>query len=396
MPAWRRNTHLVHAGKPAFAEGTAPVNAPVTRTSTVRFETTQRMAELHHRRDAGEAVSAYGRHGTQTHRALESALCGLEGGVRAYLAPSGLSAISLTLLALTRSGDHVLVTDNVYQPVKRIDRALLARFGVEVEYARPDAAEIVRRLRPGTRVIYSESPGSVLYEMADISALAEIARSRSIALAVDNTWASGLLFNPLRHGASVSIIANTKYIVGHSDVMQGVAILGDAALAPAFDAAYDGLGLCVGPDDAYLALRGLRTLGVRLRQHAANAMAVAQGLQSMPEVRRVYSPALPGDPGHALWRRDFSGANGLISVAFEGYTMARINAVADALTLFSIGASWGGYESLALPVPAEKLGAGAEQAGAGVLRLHIGLEDPQDLLDDLTRAMALAASHTQA
>ncbi|CAM3622843.1 Cystathionine beta-lyase [Bordetella sputigena] len=391
----RPATRLIHAGQPDCRHGTAPVNIPVVRTSTVRFDDCDRMDEIHHRRDAGETVSAYGRHGTETHRALEEALCALEGGCRALLAPSGLGAISLSFLALTHAGAHVLVSDNVYQPIKRIDAALLRKMGVEVSFFSATRDRVQDHLRPNTAMIYSETPGSTLYEMADLRVLGAEAARRGIPLVVDNTWASGYLFNPLAVGASVSVLANTKYISGHSDLMQGAVILGDPALAQAFDATYDAMGFCVGADDAYLALRGLRTLDVRMERHGRNALKVAEHLRQLPRVRRVYCPALPDHPGHDLWQRDFRGTNGLISVEFEDFDWRRITAVADHLSLFSIGASWGGYESLALPTRADKLAFQSSWDGtAGVLRLHIGLEDPRDLIDDLQRAIGLAANLT--
>ncbi|ANN77838.1 trans-sulfuration enzyme family protein [Bordetella flabilis] len=389
----RPATRLVHAGQPDCSNGTAPVNIPVVRTSTVRFRDCEEMDAIHHRRDGGETISAYGRHGTETHRALEEALCTLEGGHRALLCPSGLGAISLSFLALTHSGAHVLASDNVYQPIKRIDAALLRKMGVEVSFFSASKDRVQDHLRPNTTLIYSESPGSSLYEMADLQVLGAEAARRGIALVVDNTWASGYLFNPLASGATVSILANTKYISGHSDLMQGAVVLGDPALAKTFDAAYDAMGFCVGADDAYLALRGLRTLGVRMERHGDNALKVAEHLRRLPRVRRVYCPALPDHPGHELWKRDFRGTNGLISVEFDDFEWARITAVADHLSLFSIGASWGGYESLALPTHGDKLASQSSWSGAaGVLRLHIGLEDPQDLIDDLVRAIDLAAN----
>lgn len=389
------DTRLIHAGQPPLDEQTAPVNVPVVRTSTVRFSDTDALYTLQRRRAEGDPVSLYGRHGTQTHRALEQAICELEGGRHAYLVPSGLAAISLALLALADPGDHILVIDSVYQPVRKFDDGIARRFGIEVSYFNPSAQAMEDHLRPNTKVVYAECPGSILFEMIDLRAMAEVTRARGIALVVDNTWASGYLFNPLATGADVSLLAGTKYISGHSDVMIGALVAKDAGIAQRISRTQDLLGLVVSSDDAYLALRGLRTLGVRLAQHERNALEVAAFLASHDKVERVYYPPLPEDPGHALWRRDFRGGNGLLSVSFRDFSTRQIDAAADALKLFGIGASWGGYESLVLPVGGDRLDVhGGWKGKGGVLRLHIGLEDPKDLIDDLRLAIDRAAAST--
>ena len=384
-------TRLLHAGAPALRDGSGPVNVPVVRTSTVRFENTAAHADYHHRRAAGERVASYGRHGLDTHRALEDAVVGLEGGHRAFLTPSGLSAITLVLLALLSPGDHALVVDGVYAPLRRVDHTLLKRLGVTVEYFSPAHDDLANRIRPNTRLLYLESPSSLLYEVLDLPALTAIARDHGVTVATDNTWSGGWFYQPLALGANISIQAATKYIAGHSDLMQGIVVVDSPALAQKISTTYEALGLTIGADDASLALRGLRTLPVRLAQHQRNATEVAEFLEWQPQVARVFYPALPSDPGHALWKRDFSGASGLVSFEFRQATPAAANAFVDALTLFGIGASWGGCESLALLAQPERLREHRQWSGdAPVVRLHIGLEDPADLIADLTQAFAAA------
>lgn len=382
-----RQTQLLHAGAPALRDGAGPVNVPVVRTSTVRFASQQALEARQHRRAAGERVASYGRHGLDTHEALEAALSTLEGGHRAFLAPSGLSAITLVLLALLGPGDHVLVSDSVYAPVRRVDKTLLQRLGITVEYFSPAHDDLAARIRPQTRLVYLESPGSLLFEVLDLPKLAAVARDRDVHVAVDNTWSGGWFLQPLQLGANLSIQAATKYIAGHSDVMQGAVVVDSPALAERLSATHEALGLAISADDAYLSLRGLRTLPLRLAQHQRNATEVAQWLQRHPQVGQVFYPALPDDPGHALWRRDFSGASGLVSFALREADASAAAAFVDALRLFAIGASWGGYESLALVAPTERLREHRDwQGGAPVVRLHVGLEDTGDLLADLEQA----------
>ncbi|MDB5892927.1 MAG: cystathionine beta-lyase, partial [Rhodoferax sp.] len=305
-------TRLLRAGAPALRDGAGPVNVPVVRTSTVRFADTAAHADHHHRRAAGERVASYGRHGLDTHRALEDAVTTLEGGYRTFLAPSGLAAITLVLLSLLSPGDHALVADSVYSPVRRVDQTLLQRLGITLEYFSPGHDDLATLIRPNTRLLYLESPSSLLYEVLDLPKLAAIARARGVTVVADNTWSGGWFYRPLALGAHISVQAATKYIAGHSDVMQGVVVVDSAALAAQVATTHEALGLSIGADDAYLALRGLRTLPVRLAQHQRHATQVAQYLQQHPQVARVFYPALPDDPGHALWQRDFSGASGLV------------------------------------------------------------------------------------
>lgn len=382
-------TRLLHAGAPTLRGGSGPVNVPVVRTSTVRFENSAALADHQHRRAAGERVASYGRHGLDTHRALEDAVTALEGGHRAFLTPSGLSAITLVLVALLSPGDHALIADSVYSPVRRVDATLLRRLGITLEYFAPSAQNLAAKIRPNTRLVYLESPSSLLYEVLDLPALTAVARAHDIPVATDNTWSGGWFHQPLALGANLSIQAATKYIAGHSDLMQGVVVTDSPALSRRIASAHEALGLTVGADDAYLALRGLRTLPVRLAQHQRHATQVAQWLQAQPQVAGVFYPALPTDPGHALWLRDFSGANGLLSFAFaDGVDARGAEVFVDALHFFGIGASWGGYESLALVAAPERLREHSAWTGTQpVVRLHIGLEDPQDLIADLAQGL---------
>lgn len=388
----RLETTLVHAGAPQLASGqSGPVNVPVVRTSTVRFADTATHAALHDRRAAGDVVATYGRHGLDTHRAFETAVAALEGGYRSFLAPSGLSAIALVLLALLRAGDHVLVIDSVYAPLRKVDATLLRTRGVDVEYFSPSRDDLRKLIKTNTRLLYLESPSSLLYEVQDLPALAAIAHEHNVLVATDNTWSGGLYLQPLKLGLDISIQAATKYLGGHSDLMMGVVTVANEALARRIHATHDALGLAVGADDAYLALRGLRTLDVRLARHHVNALAVAEHLERHPAVQRVFFPALQSDPGHALWKRDFSGASGLVSFAFKNAQDRDATTFIDALRYFSIGASWGGYESLALKAEPERIGVHSYwQSKAPVVRLHIGLENPQDLIEDLDRALHAA------
>ena len=392
-PSTTLDTYLQHAGSGSFdpASGAGPVSLPAVRTSTVRFQDLASLERAQAGKARGERVATYGRVGLDTHAALEQVFCQLEGGQRACLAPSGLAAISLALLALTRQGDHVLATDSVYGPVRYLHRQVLSRYGVGMDFCAGTTEALAGALRPTTRVLYTESPGSLLFEMLDLPALAAFARDHGLVLVVDNTWGSGYIYQPLRLGAHVSVVAGTKYVGGHSDLMLGAVVANDEALVSAITDTHYALGLTVSADDAWLALRGVRTLPLRMQQAASNALAVCEYLASRAEVTRIFHPAWPDDPGHALWRRDCTGSNGMLSVALtlDGAAARRL---VDALRLFGIGFSWGGFESLVQWVEPEALSGhhywGNE--GGSVLRLHIGLESPDDLIADLAQAFAAA------
>ncbi len=378
-------TRLSHAGRhPAQNHGF--VNPPVIHASTVLFPDTETMI-------SGKQKYVYGRRGTPTTQALEEAVAEIEGAAGAKLATSGLNAITLALMSCLSAGDHLLVVDTAYGPTRHLCETLLRRLGIEIDYYDPAVgAGITALLKPNTRAVFTEAPGSLTFEMQDIRAIADAAHAAGAIVLMDNTWATPVFFRPLDHGVDLSIQAGTKYIVGHSDVMIGTI----AASARAWDrlaATHGAMGLHVGPDDVYLALRGLRTMGVRLRQHMEGGLAIARWLEGRPEVARVRHPGLETDPGHALWKRDFTGASGLFAFDFvRGISFDQSLAFLDALTLFGLGYSWGGFESLAIPVRLKGLRTAMPVPEDFVsIRLHIGLEDVDDLKADLERGFAALA-----
>jgi cystathionine beta-lyase len=320
---------------------------------------------------------------------LQRALAELEGGAAAFAVPSGLAATTLPFLALCKAGDHVLVTDSVYFPTRRFCATTLTRFGIDVEFYDPlIGAGIAALMRPATRVVFVESPGSLTFDVQDIPAIAQVAHAQGAWVVADNTWATPLGFRAFDHGADVSVHAVTKYIGGHSDLLLGVVTCNEATRAPMLRQWTD-LGITASSDDCFLALRGLRTLPVRLARHQQSAMAVATWLAARDDVAEVLYPAMPGARGHALWKRDFTGAGGLFGVVLKPVAKARVDALLDALQLFALGYSWGGFESLAIPVRRERARTLAPFDAAGpMLRLSIGLEDPRDLIADLEQAFA--------
>ncbi len=360
------------------------VNPPVYRGSTVLFPT---IAAMERARAAHEVT--YGRVGTPTSRALETAIATLEGGHRCLLTASGKAACNLTLAALLRSGDHLLMVDSVYGPTRQFCDRTLSRFGIETTYYDPRiGGGITALFRPETRLLFLESPGSLTFEVQDVPAIAAAARRHGIPTAIDATWGTPLFFKPLALGVDISIQAVTKYIGGHSDLLMG-AITATEAVFPRLRAGIEEFGAPPSPEDCWLALRGLRTLAARLDRHQQSALEIARWLERRPEVSRVLFPALESHPDHALWKRDFTGACGLFGVVLNGYGEAAARAMADALELFGIGASWGGFESLVLvPDPAPVRSAVPWKAEGAMLRLHIGLEDPEDLIRDLEAGFA--------
>ncbi|HUU67293.1 MAG TPA: cystathionine beta-lyase [Methyloceanibacter sp.] len=381
----KQDTRLAHAGRdPARYHGF--VNTPIYRGSTVLYPT---MACL----EADDQDFSYGRLGTPTVRALQDMLSEIEGGDATLLTPSGLSAISAALLAFVSAGDHILVSDSVYRPTRRFCDNVLKRLGVATTYYDPlIGGGIAAMLTDKTRAVFTESPGSQTFEVQDVPAIAQAAHARGAVVIMDNTWATPLYFKPFAHGADVSIQAATKYIVGHADAMLG-AITTSPETTRAVARTHDELGLCPGPEDVYLGLRGMRSLSVRLERHHASGLAMAEWLAARPEVARVLHPALPSDPGHALWKRDFTGASGLFSIVLKPCRREALAAMLDGLALFGMGYSWGGYESLILPFnPSTYRSATTWQSEGPALRLHIGLEDIEDLKADLDAGFARLAA----
>ena len=376
----RPRTRLVEGGRRKEWRGRL-VNPPVERASTILFD---RAAELEtHRARLGSYH--YGLQGTATHWALSEALTALEpGAAGTALYSSGLAAITTALLAMLKPGDDLLVTDSVYGPTRHFCDSFLKRYGVATRYYDPlIGAGIEQLISDATRVIVLESPGSMTMEVQDVPAICAVAKERGIVTLIDNTWATPLLFPALAAGVDVSILAATKYVGGHADLLLGTV----TATAEHFDRlqrmSWD-LGHAVSADDAFLASRGLRTMAVRLKQHEESALEIARWLKEQPRVGRVLHPALPDCPGHGIWKRDFTGSSGLFSFELEDASATERETFVESLELFGIGFSWGGYESLAIPVDPRR--AVSEAPAPNLIRLHVGLEDPADLIADLSRA----------
>jgi len=379
----KAETRLVTAGRDTKAQK-GFVNPPVVHGSTVLYPTA---ADLH----AHRSEFQYGRLGTPTTRALQEALMALEGPQCAGvgLVPSGLAAISTTLIAVLKAGDHLLVCDNVYRPSRNFCNGVLTRYGVETTYFDPSIGTAIETLfKPNTRAVLLEAPGSQSFEMPDIPAIAAIAHAHEALVIDDNTWATPLYHRSLDFGVDISIQAATKYIGGHSDIMFGT-ISANAKAWPIIAETIRLLGVCAGPDDVFLALRGMRTLAVRLAQHYRSGLEMARWLATRSEVVRVLHPALETDPGHAIWKRDFSGASGLFSIVLKPKPQAAVDALLDNLKLFGMGYSWGGFESLAIPFDCTDYRSATKWAPEGpAVRLHIGLENVDDLKADLERGFA--------
>jgi len=382
----KKYTDLVHLGRrKEWTDGV--VNPPVYHASTILFNT---VAEMKAAGKAPNETMSYARRGTKTTFALAEAIQKLEGGAGTVIYPSGLAAIASSLIAFTEAGSHLLVTDNVYEPTRALCEGTLRKFGVEVEYFDPMIEDgISALLRPNTSAVFVESPGSVTMEVSDIPAIAEAAHKAGAVVLMDNTWATPLYFDAIGHGVDVSIQSLTKYVVGHSDAMLGAATATEKAITKL--RRHSGhIGQCAGPDDIYLGLRGLRTLGVRLVRHQESALEIAAWLTTRDEVDRVLHPGLPDCPGHDIWKRDFMGASGLFSFVLSGGDEKATTAFLEGMDHFKMGFSWGGYESLAMAYHnVERIRtASAWEAPGPVIRLHIGLEDVDDLKEDLDRAFA--------
>jgi cystathionine beta-lyase len=380
----KKDTLLTHVGRdPAQTHGT--VNMPVYRTSTVVFQD----LESYETRDPDDFKSMrYGIHGTPTTFAFEDAVAKMEGGHMAVAVPSGLAAITAALCAFVKQGDHLLMTDSAYAPTRIFCEKQLRKNGIEVEYYDPlTGTGIDKLIRTNTKAVFCEAPGSLTFEMQDIPAIAAAAHARNIPVLADTTWGTPYFFRSFERGVDVSIHAATKYIVGHSDVMMGVIVTNEKYWLPVRQTVGE-FGFCVSPDDCYMALRGFRTIGVRMKQQMANALFVARWLQARAEVQSVLYPPLENDPGHAIWKRDFDGAASLFGIILRTNDRARVTAFVNALKLFGIGSSWGGYESLVTAPHPEKVRTATQwNPGGAAVRLHIGLEDPADLVADLEQAL---------
>jgi cystathionine beta-lyase len=375
-------TRMSHGGRPG-TRSHGFVNPPVHRGSTVLYPSCAEGDAINAR--SLDRVMSYGTAGGPTHYALEDMVAEIEGGSRCLIVGTGLAACAVPLLAYLKSGDHCLIPDSTYGPTRRLANGLMTNFGIETTYYDPtvDAAGLEALMRPNTRVLYTESPGSHTFEVQDIPALAEVAHRHGAKVLMDNTWGVHH-FQPFAHGVDISIQALTKYVGGHSDVLLGSVTVNTAEDWATIAGAARQLGQYASPDDCWLALRGIRTMALRLRHQQAAGIAVAEWLETRPEVLRVLHPALPSHPQHALWKRDFTGACSLFGVVFQPrYTREQVAALVDGLKLFGIGASWGGFESLALPTNVTRTATGTERLGGPMVRLHIGLEDTADLIADL-------------
>ncbi|MDA3919968.1 MAG: cystathionine beta-lyase [Salinisphaera sp.] len=380
-------TQLVHSGRdPAAHHGM--VNVPAYHGSTVLFDTLE----------AFEASQAspftgvhYGRFGTPTHFAFEQAVARLENAYGAVSTCSGLAAIAAAVMSVAEAGAHLLVADSVYGPTRMLCNGLLKRLGVETEYFDPtiSADQLQSLFRANTRALFVEPPGSLTFEISDVPAMAAVAHAHDAVVIADNTWATPLYYNAHGHGVDISVHAATKYMVGHSDALLGVVNCIDETTHERVKMAAVALGYCAGPDDVYLGLRGLRTLGQRLPVHQSNGLALANWLADQPQVARVIHPARLDHPQHALWQRDFTGATGLFSFVLQPVERSQLAAMLDGLAYYGMGASWGGYESLIIPANPARSRSATEWSTTGpMLRVHAGLEDIDDLIDDMAAGLA--------
>jgi cystathionine beta-lyase len=383
------NTEIIHHPYQA-PEGFSAFTTPIHHASTVLFKD---VASMRSRQWQSKASYTYGLHGTPSSFTLEARLAEIEGGRFCLLAPSGLAAITLVDMALLSSGDEVLIPDNAYGPNSELAEWMVQKFGILVRYYQPDVgAGIADFISAKTKLIWVEVPGSVSMEMADVPAICAAAKARGVLVAADNTWSAGLAFKPFEHGVDISIQALTKYQSGGSDVLMGAVICRDEALQLKLQAAHMHLGFGVGMDDVYLVLRNLTSMKLRFQAHDQAARKVATWLSQRPEIAQVLHPALSGAPGHALWQRDFAGAGGLFSVLFdEKFTEAQTDAFVNQLKLFKIGFSWGGANSLCVPYRIEKMRRFWTSKGI-LVRFNIGLEEPEDLIEDIAQALSVLHS----
>ena len=378
----KKNTKLAQLGRNAVNRPKT-VSVPLHRASTVLFDSLAELRATQAAWDRDEQVPTYGVFNMPQELALANAVAELEGGYRAATFPSGLAAIAGALLAVVKAGDHVLMTDSGYAPGRHFAQFFLARFNVAIEFYNPlIGAGIKALMKPNTRVIYTESPGSHTFEVQDIPTLVKVAHAQGALVIMDNAWATGYFFNAFAHGVDMVVQPATKYYAGHSDLLIGL-VIASKECWPQLKNAATSLGQRASPDDCFLGLRGMRTLGVRLRQHEASTLPIAQWLTARPEVQRVLYPALPSDPGHALWTRDFTGASGLFGVEFKACSRTQLAAMLDHYQYFGLGYSWGGFESLVAPANIDNARSVQQWRGGPLVRYHIGLEDADVLIRDL-------------
>lgn len=380
-------TKLIHLGRGDDSQEVRPVNPTLMRASTILFkdhETWQKYRDLR----KTERVLSYGARGTATNFELEKLICSLEGGYRAQLFPTGLAALAMVLLNYASKNAHFLITDAIYGPVRTICDLFLNKIGVEIDFLKADASDVEDKIKPNTKLILCESPGSILYEIIDLPKLCTIAHSHNIPVAIDNTYSSGYFLNPLKLGVDISVIAATKYLSGHSDVTMGIIVINKKEWAN-FDKLPEALGMTTSPDDCYLVLRGMRTLDIRMKAHEKSADEIVSYLQTKPQIKTIFYPKLKSHPNHEIFIRDHKGTNGMITIEFiNSISKEKIIKFVNNLHLFSIGASWGGYESLATVTTPPRTIDNLINRGVFV-RFHIGLEDTQDLIDDLEQAFQL-------
>lgn len=380
----QNKTKLIHLGRGDQNVEARSVNPTLMRASTILFKdhaTWQKYRELR----KTDRVLTYGARGTATNFELEKLICELEGGYRAQLFPTGLAALAMVLLNYASKDAHILITDAIYGPVRTICDLFLTKMDVEIDFLKADASDVEEKIKPNTKLILCESPGSILYEIIDLPKLCEIAHKHNIPVAIDNTYSSGYFFNPLEYGADISVIAATKYLSGHSDVTMGIVITNEKEWKN-FDKLPEALGFTTSPDDVYLVLRGMRTLDVRMKAHEKSADEVVEFLQSRKEVKTIFYPKLKTHPNHEVFMRDYKGTNGMVTIEFsDGISKEQAIKFVDNLEYFSIGASWGGYESLATVTTPPRTATDWSARGPFV-RFHIGLEDSKDLIADLKQA----------
>jgi cysteine-S-conjugate beta-lyase len=383
MPkSWK--TRLIHSDA-QIPQGYKSLASPVFRGSTTLFPDA---ASVDDRWDQYEVGYTYGLYGTPTTLELAGKICELEKGYRTIVTPGGQGAISLINLALLRSGDHILIPESVYTPNRQLARNVLRRFGVDAGFYPPGIGSGIKDLfRDNTRLVWCESPGSITMEIEDVPAIAKVAHDRGVLVVLDNTWSAGVYFDAFAHGVDITMQALTKYVGGHSDLLMGSVTVKDPNLYQQLGATQQLLGSAASPDDCSLALRGMKTMAVRLKHIEASALQIARWLAARSEVELVLHPALEGSPGHALWKRDFTGSAGVFSIVFKAEaTKAQVFAFVDALELFEIGYSWGGVTSLAVAYDFHG-SKGRPNYGHRIVRLNIGLEDPDDLIADLERSL---------